>query len=396
MSILTEAQALYPELKALKDDLHRHPELSFQERRTTAVLRERLAPLGLELIDLGMETGVAALLRGARPGRTAALRADIDAIAQQEPADLGVVSEHPGIMHGCGHDFHTACLYGAARLLCARREALAGDVVFLFQPAEEVTQGARAMIDHGLWEKLPRKPDCLFGLHNRPELPRGQVAVLPGPIMAGKRHFTVTLRGVAGHGGSPHKCVDVIVPAAAIVQGVQAILSRNADPMESLVCAVLSIHAGTPENFVPDTLVMTGSIRAHSQQVQDMACRRLEEICRGTAAAYGCTAELAFTPGVPITFNGPPHDGPGPAGGGGGGRAGAGGTAPARPGQRGLRRLRARRALLLLLAWHRPARRGLRPLAQRALLHRRRGPPPGRRPAGPVRAGGAEGAVTGL
>lgn len=306
MSILTEAQALYPELKALKDDLHRHPELSFQERRTTAVLRERLAPLGLELIDLGMETGVAALLRGARPGRTAALRADIDAIAQQEPADLGVVSEHPGIMHGCGHDFHTACLYGAARLLCARREALAGDVVFLFQPAEEVTQGARAMIDHGLWEKLPRKPDCLFGLHNLPELPRGQVAVLPGPIMAGKRHFTVTLRGVAGHGGSPHKCVDVIVPAAAIVQGVQAILSRNADPMESLVCAVLSIHAGTPENFVPDTLVMTGSIRAHSQQVQDMACRRLEEICRGTAAAYGCTAELAFTPGVPITFNGPP------------------------------------------------------------------------------------------
>ena len=305
MSILSEAQALYPELKALKDDLHRHPELSFQEKRTTAVLRERLAPLGLELIDLGMETGVAALLRGARPGRTAALRADIDAIAQQEPADLGVVSEHPGMMHACGHDFHTACLYGAARLLCARREALAGDVVFLFQPAEEVTRGAQAMIDHGLWEKLPRRPDCLFGLHNRPELPRGQVAVLPGPIMAGKRHFTVTLRGVAGHGGSPHKCVDVIVPAAAIVQGVQAILSRNTDPMESLVCAVLSIHAGTPENFVPDTLVMTGSIRAHAQQVQDMACRRLEEICRGTAAAYGCTAELAFIPGVPITFNGP-------------------------------------------------------------------------------------------
>ncbi len=302
--LLDDAKALAGEIKAFKDDLHRHPELSFQETRTTGAISAKLAPLGVELIDLGMETGVVALLRGSKPGKTVALRADIDAIAQQEP-EGPCSSEVPGVMHACGHDFHTAGLYGAARLLAARREALAGDVVFLFQCAEEITRGAAAMVAHGLWEKLPRKPDCLFGFHNRPELPRGRVAVLPGPIMAGKCHFELTLHGRAGHGGSPHKCVDVIVPAAAIVQAVQTIVSRSTDPLESLVCAVCSIHAGTAENFVPDTLTMTGSIRAHSDGVIAHARERIEAITRGVCAAHGCTCEVRFIPQVPVTWNGP-------------------------------------------------------------------------------------------
>lgn len=305
MSLLEESAALAPELEAFKSDLHAHPELSFQERRTTAILRGKLTTLGLELIDLGMETGAVALLRGALPGRTVALRADIDAIAQQEPAGPGT-SETPGVMHACGHDFHTACLYGAAKLLSARRESLRGNVVFLFQPAEEVTQGAAAMVAHGLWEKLPcDKPDCLFGLHNRPELPCGQVAVMEGGVMSGKEHFEIMLHGVAGHGGSPHKCVDVIVPAAAIVQAVQSIVSRSTDPLDALVCAVLSIHAGTAENFVPDTLTMTGAIRAHNSAVMEHAKVRLEEIVRGVSAAHGCTWTLNFIPQVPPTVNSP-------------------------------------------------------------------------------------------
>lgn len=202
MTILERAQRLAPQLLALKNDLHRHPELSFQETRTTALLKEKLTALGLELIDLGMETGVVALLRGSFPGKTVALRADIDAIAQQEPRGANA-SEIPGVMHACGHDFHTACLYGAALLLCEARESLHGNVVFLFQPAEEIAQGAAAMVAHGLWEKLPQVPGCVFGLHNRPELPCGQVAVMEGPVMSGKEHFEVTLHGVAGHGGSP-------------------------------------------------------------------------------------------------------------------------------------------------------------------------------------------------
>ena len=161
LTLLEQAKAMEPQLRAMKDDLHRHPELSFQEVRTTGILKEKLTALGLELIDLGMDTGVVALLRGAHPGKTVALRADIDAIAQQEAAHDGAMSQCDGLMHGCGHDFHTVGLYGAACLLAQRRDQLAGNVVFLFQPAEEVTQGAQAMIDHGLWDKLPAKPDCL-------------------------------------------------------------------------------------------------------------------------------------------------------------------------------------------------------------------------------------------
>lgn len=305
VELLDQAQAMGGALKALKDELHRHPELSFQERRTTALLQEKLTQLGLELVDLGMETGVVALLRGGKPGGTVALRADIDAIAQQEAAHDGALSCVDGVMHGCGHDFHTAGLYGAASLLCQRRDTLPGSVVFLFQPAEEVTQGAQAMLDHGLLEKLPEKPRCLFGLHNRPELPAGTIAVMEGPVMAGKSHFTITLHGKSGHGGSPHKCTDVIVAGAAVVNALQTVVSRDMDPLDSLVCSVLSIHAGTPDNFVPDLLTMTGSIRFHQESAHQRARQRLEELTLGVAAAYGCTAEVAFHPGVPATVNGP-------------------------------------------------------------------------------------------
>lgn len=305
MYLLEQARQLEPSLRALKEDLHTHPELSFQEQRTTALLREKLDALGLEQIDLGMETGVVALLRGGRPGRTVALRADIDAIAQREGAHGGPVSLTPGVMHGCGHDFHTTALYGAACLLAGQRSDLAGDVVFLFQPAEEITQGAQAMLDHGLLEKLPQRPSCLFGLHNRPELPAGTIAVMEGPVMAGKSHFTITLHGKSGHGGSPHKCTDVIVAAAAVVNALQTTVSRDTDPLDSLVCSVLSIHAGTPDNFVPDLLTMTGSIRFHQEQAHQHARKRLEELTCGVAAAYGCTAEVAFHPGVPATINSP-------------------------------------------------------------------------------------------
>lgn len=305
MELLKQAEAMAEELRGFKDELHRRPELSFQEIRTTALLKQALTNLGLELIDLGMDTGTVALLRGGKPGGTVALRADIDAIAQQEAPHEGVVSQVGGIMHGCGHDFHTIGLYGAAKLLARRRETLAGNVVFLFQPAEEVTQGAQAMLDHGLLDKLPERPRYLFGLHNRPELPTGTIAVMEGPVMAGKSHFTLTLHGKSGHGGSPHKCTDVIVAGAAVVNALQTVVSRDTDPLDSVVCSVLSIHAGTPDNFVPDTLTMTGSIRFHQEWAHQKACKRLEELTLGVAAAYGCTAEVAFHPGVPATVNSP-------------------------------------------------------------------------------------------
>lgn len=304
-TVLDRAKELSAELKAMKDDLHRHPEVAFQEVRTTQMLRQGLADLGLELVDLGMKTGAVAVLRGGKPGKTVALRADIDAIEQQEPLDNGVVSENDGVMHACGHDFHTACLYGAAKILAERRESLCGNVVFLFQPAEEITQGASAMVDHGLWDKLPVKPCRLFAQHSRPEIPCGQIGIIPGAIMAGKSHFIITLHGVTGHCGSPHKCVDVIVAGAAIINGIQTIVSRNTDPLEPLVCAVFSINAGTPENFVPETLTMTGDIRAHSDELLHSTERRLDTLARGIAGSYECSCEILFVPEVPVTWNGP-------------------------------------------------------------------------------------------
>ena len=306
LSTLERARDMAPELQRIKDDIHRHPELSFREVRTTKIVQDQLLAMGLHLVDIGMETGAAAVLIGDREGPTVALRADIDAIEQQEPADNGVVSEEQGVMHACGHDFHTTCLLGAGWILSAMREEIAGNVVFLFQPAEEITQGAQAMLDHGLWERLPvEKPERIFALHTRPELPVGEVAAMEGPVMAGKSHFTITLHGKSGHGGSPHKCTDVIVAGAAVVNALQTVVSRNTDPLESVVCSVLSIHAGTPDNFVPDVLPMTGSIRAHGAQAHRHAEERLEELALGVSAAYGCTARVEFHPGVPATVNSP-------------------------------------------------------------------------------------------
>ena len=305
MDLLLRAQALFPVLKVLKDDLHRHPELSGREVRTTALLKQKLSALPVELVDLGVPTGTAALLRGGRPGPLVALRADIDAIVQDTPERGAVVSEHPGVMHACGHDFHTAGLYGAACLLSAMREEVAGNVAFLFQPAEETTGGARAMLAHGLWDKLPSKPSCVFGVHNRPQIPAGKVAVREGPLMSEKANFTIVLHGVTGHGGTPQKCVDVIVPAAAIIQATQSIVSRNTAPEDPLVCAVCSIHAGTPENFAPDLLTMTGSIRAFSHDTRMMAQGRVEKLTRDIAAAYGCGCDFDCQEAAPLLSNSP-------------------------------------------------------------------------------------------
>lgn len=278
------------EILALESDLHQNPEPSFHERRTTALLKDRLSALGYEILDLPLPTGVVARLSTGRPGRTVALRADLDAIAQTETTGRPDASRNPGFMHACGHDVHTAALFGAALLLRSYSSQLAGDVVLIFQPGEEVLEGSRSLMEAGLFEKAP--VDCLFGLHNAPELPVGTVGITEGPLMAGKVDFSLKIMGKGGHGGMPHRCVDPIVASAGIISALQTIVSRNVDPMEQAVVSVCSIHGGTPENLIVDAVDLTGSIRALSPDTLQKVLDRFSEIVESGARTYGCKAQL--------------------------------------------------------------------------------------------------------
>ncbi len=299
-----DAQAMQDDLTRILHQLHRHPELSFEEAQTTALLRKEMQALGLQEIDLGMPTGVVALLKGGRPGPLVGIRADIDAIAENDQGDGPCRSEVPGVMHACGHDLHTVCALGAARLLKQRQAELPGDVLLVFQPAEEVTQGAAEMMCQGFMEKIPQKPLGLFSLHSA-SFEAGKVGARCATMAASKTHFRITVKGKGGQGGFPHECVDVIVAGAALVQAIQTIVSRNADPRKALVCAVYNLHAGDHEFFVTDTLVLSGSVRALDEDTAQMALRRVEELAAGLPAAYGCTASLEIIPHVPPLHNAP-------------------------------------------------------------------------------------------
>ena len=283
--------------------IHMNPETSWEEVRTTAFIKAQLSRIeGIELVEMGLNTGVVARLVGKRAGRCVALRADIDALNVCEAWESPWKSRVEGKGHLCGHDFHTTALIGAAMLLSRFRESLCGEVIFVFQPAEETTNGAREVIAKGLFERF--RIEGIFGLHNRPEVETGKVVVQEGPLMAAKINFSVTVNGVGGHGSMPHKCVDPIVCAAAIVQGVLTIPARNVDPMKSLVLSICSIHGGTPMNLIVDKVEMTGSMRYHEPEVGERALERLRTVIEATAATYECQAWFVIDEQVPAVIHG--------------------------------------------------------------------------------------------
>ncbi len=286
-----------------RHEMHMNPELSHKEFRTTENIKSFLRTLpGIEILPLRKEiTGVVARLIGGRPGAEIGLRADIDAICQNEENDLPWKSKTAGTMHACGHDFHTAGLLGAAMILSRNRKDVPGTVDFLFQEAEETTDGAREMIDAGLFDVI--HPEAFFGEHNRPEVDAGKVVCKKGALMASKTNFVIRIYGRGGHGSMPHLCTDPIVASAAIIQSLQTIVSRNIDPLDSTVLSVGSIHGGSIENLVPDKVEMTASIRSLSTATKEKAVRRMEEIVLRTAEAYGCTAEIEYKEILPPVFN---------------------------------------------------------------------------------------------
>lgn len=295
MNIYDEIKKHSDTFEAIREDIHSNPELSFKEFRTTEIIRNFCKDLGLEIVDIGMDTGVVAVLYAENDKKSdgaVALRADIDA-----------VNTDYGAAHVCGHDFHTVSLMCCAKFLCENKNLLKRDVIFIFQPAEEVTQGAKSMLSHGLMEKLPTKPVMLFGIHNRPEIPLGKIRVQEGALMAVKSDFKIALYGKVGHSGSPHQCIDPIVASASIISSVQTIVSRNVNPFSPCVCAVCSVHSGTADNFAPENAVLTGSVRALDETVHDTCLRRVEEICKNTAVSYNCDVDFEIIPQVPMIYN---------------------------------------------------------------------------------------------
>jgi hippurate hydrolase len=286
---------------ALRRDLHAHPELAFEERRTADVVARTLEAAGIEVHRGLAETGVVGVLRCGSSPRAIGLRADMDALPIQEQNVFPHRSRLPGRMHACGHDGHTAMLLAAAEHLAASRD-FDGTVYFIFQPAEETIGGARVMIEAGLFERFPMQ--AVYGMHNWPGLPVGQFAVHAGPVMACADQFDITLRGHGAHAAFPHQGRDPTVAGAALVQALQTVVSRTLDPLDAAVLSITRFHAdGGAYNVIPDQAELRGTVRAFRPEVQDQVEAAMERLCAGIGAAHGVQVSLAYQRGYPPTVN---------------------------------------------------------------------------------------------
>ncbi len=291
MPIADRIAQMHPELTEWRRDLHAHPELGFEETRTSDLVAAKLAAFGCEVHRGLGKTGVVGTLRAGSGARSLGLRADMDALPIEEASTFPHRSQHRGKMHACGHDGHTTMLLGAARYLAETRN-FDGSVHFIFQPAEEGLGGAKAMVDDGLFEKFPC--DAIFGMHNRPSLPVGQFAVRAGPMMAGGAFFDIRVTGKGAHGARPETGIDTVMVAAHIAIALQTIVSRNAPPVETAVLSVTKIHSGDAYNVIPQTAELAGTVRAFSRDVMALIEAAMRRITKGVAEAFGAKAEVDF------------------------------------------------------------------------------------------------------
>jgi amidohydrolase len=291
MAIDQRIARLHGEMTAWRRDIHAHPELGFEEARTSAFVADRLASFGLEVHRGVGRTGVVGVLRAGKGARSVGLRADMDALPIEEANDFAHRSRHAGRMHACGHDGHTTMLLGAAKVLAESRN-FDGAVNFIFQPAEEGRGGARAMIEDGLFERFPCQ--ALFGMHNRPSLPVGWFAVRAGPMMAAGGFFDITIRGKGAHGARPEVGVDPVIVAAHVATALQTIVSRNVSPVDTAVVSVTKIQGGDAYNVIPETATLAGTVRAFSRPVMEKIDAALRRIAAGVAQGFGARAEVAI------------------------------------------------------------------------------------------------------
>ncbi len=303
MPIVNRIAEFAEDMTAWRRDIHRHPEIAFEEHRTAEVVAGKLAEWGIDVHRGLAGTGVVGLLEGRQGGqRLIGLRADMDALPLQELNGFDHRSVHDGKMHACGHDGHTAMLLGAARYLAETRN-FAGRIAFIFQPAEEGEGGARVMIEEGLFDQFP--VESVYGLHNMPGLPVGQVALRAGPLLAAADTVAIEITGKGGHAAIPHMAIDPVVIGAEIVTALQTIASRRIDPLDSIVISVTRFDAGTADNIIPETASLRGSVRTLKTETRDQVEADIKRIADGIAAAHGGRAEVAFSHGYPATVNWP-------------------------------------------------------------------------------------------
>lgn len=295
------------DLAALRHDIHAHPELAFNEARTAELVARELSACGLETHRGLARTGVVGVLRKGSATRSIGLRADLDALPLLEKNSFPHRSRHEGRMHACGHDGHTTMLLGAARYLSENRGSLDfdGTVYFIFQPAEESEGGAAVMIEDGLFKMFPM--DAVFGLHNWPGIPVGEMAVMPGAVMAGTSAFEISVGGHGCHAAMPNQGVDTLVVASQLVLALQTVVARNLHPCESAVVSVTQIHGGEALNIIPDDAVLRGTIRSFKPEVQELVEKAIERLCSGIASAFGAQIKAVFDHRYPPTVNSVPE-----------------------------------------------------------------------------------------
>ena len=300
--LLTRINELAADMREVRRDLHRHPELAYEEKRTASVVAKLLREWGIEVHEGIGRTGVVGVISAGESRRAVGLRADMDALPIQETSGAAHASVNAGVAHSCGHDGHTAMLLCAARYL-SETKRFNGRVHLLFQPAEEGLAGARAMIEDGLFERFPCAE--VYGLHNWPTLPAGTIATRAGPIMGASDRFTITVRGAGGHAALPHLASDAVLCAAQIVTGAHTLIARRIDPVATAVLSITRIQGGTSFNALPAEVQLAGTVRTFDPAVQDKLEAMLREWVELTARAAGCSASVEYVRIYPATVNDP-------------------------------------------------------------------------------------------
>jgi hippurate hydrolase len=305
MPVLNRIADRADEIAEWRRDFHMHPELQYEVHRTAATVVDRLKQFGCDEVVFGIgRTGVVGVIRGRKraSGKVVGMRADMDALPIEEATGLPYASKMPGKMHACGHDGHTSMLLGAARHLCETRN-FDGTAVVIFQPAEEGGAGAKAMIDDGLLDRFNIQE--IYGLHNYPGLPLGKFAIKPGALMAAADRIRIDVEGLGGHAARPHRAVDTVLVGCAIINGLQHIVSRNVDPLESAVISITMFQAGTTDNVIPQTAHLRGTARSLDPTVRDLLEKRINETAEGIAKAHGAKATVNYSRDYPVVVNDP-------------------------------------------------------------------------------------------